>query len=520
MTRQTLQDYLLSQNVSLDKKIKGFWYTQNEPQNYNDYTISAYLCSVARKYAPQLPIMLSREARPDIAERSEYGNCSYDIWLPHVWRYTPTYTRLHQALYDEVSWFYSLDTDGVCATPGVCGPAFAPVISQSGSNGAEDPVATNDGPHYRVISWVGWSNRITGWGYYHDDIFWDTRQNAPAPARPRISASLLREGFEDYEYLYIANGNRHPQPFVKESPDDTAMSVGYAVGSWQSDPTAIHAIRHELGLKIEGTRSDFPYLEITPNRPYGNYYIDFQDTSSGSSSSVNFDGKTWMAIGWDKYSVSKGYGWNSKYVGVPNTIEEGNPILRCIDVEQGNAIETTICYDDYNSPDEFHFALAPGVYTVTVAIGWPGKCRDDTEFVSINDVVFRNTSCSPCCSGVREYTNLVNVYPGANGAGLIMTFGNNLGYTILSYMKIETSSSSLPATPGGATPAPVPTPIPTPIPTPTPTPSPSCMCPCDCSDSGAVKQDVTVSKATARELNPLFCGWLVLCCLAWSFIIV
>jgi hypothetical protein len=64
-----------------------------------------------RKYAPKLPIMLSREAQAQIAERKEYNNCSYDIWMAHVWRYTPAYTRMRQANFGEVSWLYSLDSD-------------------------------------------------------------------------------------------------------------------------------------------------------------------------------------------------------------------------------------------------------------------------------------------------------------------------------------------------------------------------------------------------------------------------
>eukprot|EP00026_Physarum_polycephalum_P000452 Phypoly_transcript_00453.p2 GENE.Phypoly_transcript_00453~~Phypoly_transcript_00453.p2 ORF type:complete len:706 (+),score=95.46 Phypoly_transcript_00453:2560-4677(+) len=434
-----LQSYFIAQNVSTTK-VKGFWYTQNEPQNYNDYTISAYLCSVARKYAPKLTIMLSREAQAQIAERREYNNCSYDIWMAHVWRYTPTYTRMRQANYGEVSWFYSLDSDLNCAYPGVCNGAFSPAVSNTGNNGAEDPLALNDGPHYRVIPWVAWSNRVTGWGYYDSGIFWDNSPPAPAPARARISASLLREGFEDYEYLFKANGNKAARVNVKETSDDTAMSIGYAVGIWERDPTTIHTLRHELGRKIEGTRADFPYTVKTPTRTFSNYYIDFQDTSAGPVADFNFGGHTWKAIGWEPYNITKGYGWNSQVMGVPNTIQTGNPILRCIDAGSGNVVQSTICYDDYNHQDEFHFALPQGIYNVTVGIGWPGACRGDTEFVSINNVVLRNQTCSPCCQDVREYWGKVHVYPGASGAGIVMTFGNDQGYTILSYMKIETSS--------------------------------------------------------------------------------
>jgi len=227
--------------------------------------------------------------------------------------------------------------------------------------------------------------------------------------------------------------------------DDTAVSLGFAVGAWLNDPAGIHAVRHALGLKIEGTNSSFPYLELSPNRPYSNYYIDFQDTTNNTAHEpFEFDGVSWIPIGWDQYNVTNGFGWNSQYYGVPNTIQTGNPILRCIDIGTGNELQSTICYDDYNHPDEFHFVLATGVYNITVAIGWEGLCRQDTEFVSINNVVLRNTTCSPCCQDSREYSAIVDVYPAANGGEIVMTFGNNLGYTILDYMKIETTSQSLP----------------------------------------------------------------------------
>ncbi|KAH3761610.1 hypothetical protein Pelo_6613 [Pelomyxa schiedti] len=441
---KALEDYMTSHGLYDDNPAKGYWYTQNEPQNQHDYDISAYLCLQSRIYAPQLKVMLSREARPEIAELPEYGNCGYDIWMAHVWRFTTAYTWLRQAN-GEISWYYSLDTDNICAYPGVCNTALAPAVSQTGNNGAMNPVALNDGPHYRLIPWVAWANRITGWGYYHDDIFWDTRQPSPTPSRPRVSASLLREGLEDYEYLYIANNRKRPDPYTQVDVDDTVLSAAFALGVWKNHPEKIHELRHQLGLLIEGTRDDFPYTEISPSRPFGDYYIDF----GCESDSISFGGVEWMGIGWEQYDITQGYGWNSQYMGVPNTIQTGHPILRCIDSGGGNAVERTICYDDYNHPDEFHFQLQPGTYSVTVGIGWPGSCRGDTEYVSINNVELRNYLCSSddCC-GVRNYTQEVGVWTHANGGDLVMTFGNNLGYTILSYLVIIGVSDEEPEVPG------------------------------------------------------------------------
>jgi len=79
-------------------------------------------------------------------------------------------------------------------------------------------------------------------------------------------------------------------------------------------------------------------------------------------------------------------------------------------------------------------------------VGWPEKCRGDTEFVSVNNVVLRNLSCTSCC-GVRAYSAEVVVRSSALGGQLIMTFGNRLGYTILSYLMVEGKSTTLPLVP-------------------------------------------------------------------------
>lgn len=114
------------------------------------------------------------------------------------------------------AWFYHLDTDALChnyngqcfgnppvCIPGIlCTPMIAPYVSQTGNNGAENPVALSDGMHYRAVPWIGWSLKMDGTLYYKDGptTLWDTSQmNAGGnygPPRPRISAALWREGLE------------------------------------------------------------------------------------------------------------------------------------------------------------------------------------------------------------------------------------------------------------------------------------------------------------------------------------
>ena len=441
-----------------DQINRAFFYTMNEPQDYNDYTIAAYLCKTFKSAAPNLPLMLTREASPWITDRADSISCGYDIWVAHVQRFPPDFTWDRQANHGETSWFYSLDTDNNCGVAYgktcsncVCNPAFSPFISNTGSNGDENPKALNTGMHYRVIPWVAWANRITGWGYYKDSVVWT--QDNPAtidPVRPTISASIFREGFEDYEYLWKANGGAQPSPYSKLSVDDAVLSVAFAVNSWNDDPYALHALRHQLGRYIEGSRNDMPYITQPHMFDYGSYFIDFGPynlvgNDYGAATSFSQNGVNWMGMGYPNYDVSRGYGWNSQMMGLPNTIQAGNPILHCQDTQaSADTVVNTVCYNDYNHPDYFFFALAPGNYHVTVAVGWPDRSRDDIEYIQINTVVLRNHTCSGDCFGVREYSADIVVHPHSNGGTLVMTVGSPFvnQYTILSYLKIEATGAT------------------------------------------------------------------------------
>lgn len=327
----------------------GFWNTVNEPQVWVVSIRVLFVCSVfdsdlifaglhqdcvslvtfhslccccvlgaqffsffskqARAFAPGLKVAVSREAHPWVYARGDALSCGYDIWIGHINRLQLYRTWNRQdAPNFETSWMYFLDTDAGCHkypdNSVKCSPYLAPFISKSYNNAAMNPIATNDGMHYRSIPWVLFSMRISGWLYYKDDSqMWDDiGMNTAAgyqPPRPRVSAALMREGLEDYEYLYAANCNQQPKVFEQAVADAAANSIGYLFASWRNTANAeddVVILRHELGLYLEGTRPDIPFLVQPKLFPFADYFIDFAPDPTGTNPTFSFGGLTWMKV--------------------------------------------------------------------------------------------------------------------------------------------------------------------------------------------------------------------------------
>jgi len=340
---------------------RGYYYVQNEPQNAEDEALAAHLCRITRAAAPNLKIAVSEEPKPSIAE-DPGGACGYDIWIAHTRAYQQGYAWERQRDHGEVVWYYSLDHDP--------DPYFNPTDIE------------RDGMHQRVIAWAAWSHRIRGWAYYDADRFFDGM-------RPGVRAALLRESFEDYEYLLLANGGTHPEPFATEAADATAASVASSMTSWVKDADALMALRHELGRYIEGSTDTLPVLQAdTGARPRGAYYVNFQDPGGEPSDDpLEVDGQTWMKVGWGTYDEEKGYGWAGEHVDNPSIALYG------MAGSGGSVVERSYIYDDYGRDNLFEFALEPGRYEVTVAVGrvdrpYPGQPHNLTVegFKLVDDV--------------------------------------------------------------------------------------------------------------------------------------
>jgi hypothetical protein len=319
---------------------KAYYYVQNEPQNETDYALAAHLCRLSKAAAPHLRLAISEEPKPEIAERSD-GACGYDVWIAHVRAYQQDYAWKRQREHGEAVWLYSLDHDP--------DPYFNPTrVDRSGL-------------HARIIPWVAWRIRASGFAYYDVDRFFPS-------GRPGVRAELLREGFEDYEYLWLANGNKSPAPGATEAVDPAVASVASGLSSFTKDPFALTKLRIELGRYIEGSRTTMPVVEATSDRPRGAHYLNFQDPKGKPTADpLIVNDHTYQKIGWGAYDASKGYGWSGE------NIENASIALYGYDQAGASELERSYLYDDYGRDNLFEYALAPGRYRVTVGAGRPDR---------------------------------------------------------------------------------------------------------------------------------------------------
>ncbi len=321
---------------------KAYYYVQNEPQNAEDERLAAFLCDLTKTAAPGLRIAISEEPKPEIAEDPDHP-CGYDIWIAHLRAYQQDYAWQRQRDHGEQVWFYSLDQDP--------DPYFNPTRTD------------NQGMHERIIPWVAWHERITGWAYYDAGRFFHG-------SRPGIRAELLREGFEDYEYLWLANGKSRPAVFETVAVDQTVDSVASGLTSWNRDPDALMALRYELGRYIEGSRDSPPIIESDNDiHPRDSYFLNFQDPQGQPTADpLLVEGKTYMKIGWSAYDADLGYGWYGEHIDDPGIAKYGYD-----DVAGYSEVEKSYLYDDYGRDNLFEFALANGKYRVTIGLGRPAR---------------------------------------------------------------------------------------------------------------------------------------------------
>ncbi len=405
----TALEAYLGDNGYLDR---AYYYVQNEPQNAEDERLAAHLCRVTRAAAPGLRIAISEEPKPSIAEDPD-GGCGYDIWIAHIRAYEQDYAWQRQRDHGEQVWFYSLPHDPE--------PFFNPTLPDS------------EGMDMRIIPWVSWRYRATGWAYYDANIFFDgTRSN--------IRGRLMREGFEDYEYLYLANGGRHPRVYQDEPADPTVLSVASSLTSWSHDADSLMVLRHELGRYIEGTVDALPVLETnTDVRPRGEYFLNFQDPHGAPRADpLVVGGHTYIKIGWEPYDDENHYGWSGEHVHDPSIALYGYD-----EVGGYDEVQRSYVYDDWGRRNLFEFALANGRYEVTIGVGRPGAgYSDDPHNATVEGIVVVDDEVTTDAAPQIRRSVVVDLIDGSLSVeiGGRSASTGEYSYTFLAYLEIVPAS--------------------------------------------------------------------------------
>ena len=191
---------------------KGYYHIVNEPQTFEHYDIVAYLARETKKAAPNVRILVSEQVEPYIYDNALYPDAKIDIWMPTISNYQVERAHDRQTKHNEEVWWYFLYGD----RPPLPNPT---IIDRTGVEA-------------RITPWLAWLERVEGLVYYSitdwspdpwadpwindangDGFMLYPPKDATIAYNPceaqsnRLVSSnrweLLREGMEDYEYLWL-----------------------------------------------------------------------------------------------------------------------------------------------------------------------------------------------------------------------------------------------------------------------------------------------------------------------------
>jgi hypothetical protein len=239
---------------------KGYYHIVNEPQTFEDYDIVAYLAQQTKASAPNVRILVSEQVEPDIYNNPSYPGAKIDIWMPTVSNYQVERAHDRQLNHGEEVWWYFLYGD----RPPLPNPT----------------VIDRPGIEARITPWLAWLERVEGLLYYSTTA-WDTNPWTqpwiydangdgfmfylpkdetiafnPCDGQsnrlvPSIRWELLREGMEDYEYLWLLNEG-DPQIGVANEADTLAEQFIDSRTLFSRVPTDLYETRAAIAAQLAG----------------------------------------------------------------------------------------------------------------------------------------------------------------------------------------------------------------------------------------------------------------------------
>jgi hypothetical protein len=245
---------------------------------------------------------------------------------------------------------------------------------------------------------------------------------------PSIRFELLRDGLEDYEYLYLLGGGQ-PEVGVTNAADAQADKVIAGLTSYTRDSEFNYNLRRLIGLKDGGEVAAIPDIQPPPGHPRaegppGNYYINFQDPAGQPAANpLVVNGKAYLKIGASNYSPVDGYGWYS-----PPDVHWLTAWLS----SGPNVLQRSVLYSDWGRPSTFEFDLPNGVYNVTVSVGWQGGNYPHQK-VDIEGIPFIHDEGTTPSNSYLVRTQRVTI----RDHKLTLAMGIFDEYTMLNYLEAE-----------------------------------------------------------------------------------
>ncbi|MCP4115710.1 MAG: DUF4091 domain-containing protein [Desulfobacteraceae bacterium] len=442
---------------------KAYYYMANEPQDQADYDAVAWYSQELKKAAPNLKLMVSEEAKPEIYDHASFPGAKIDIWLPVLNNYDPETAHARESQFNEETWIYWLH--------GTRPPYFNPVTLD------------HPGIESKFTGWFLWKYRVRGIAYYslnswsknpwtdplndghNGDLFMlypPSQSNSPiaygANGHEFVSSirfELMRDSLEDYEYLYVLNEKKQPVVNSANPSDTQAGKIITGLASYTRDSNFMYNLRRLIGLKNGGEIADIPDIEPSASHPRsagtpGNYYINFQNPDETFSTQpygnptmkdevmdnvtfrmLDYDGKTYYAAGAQAYDDDKGYGWFGNIINQPGQTRDPWGT-------ETDERKRTYIYDDYGRVNTFEFALPNGEYDVLLCVGTPRKNYTHNN-VKIEGILFvddeRNDYFIERSKTVSVSDNSLTLETGLTGMD---------EYTMLNYLHIEAKDTMEP----------------------------------------------------------------------------
>ncbi len=254
--------------VSDDYAGAAYYHIVNEPQTFEDYDIVGQISALTESAAPHLRQLVSEQVEPQIYNTP---GAKIDIWMPTISHYEPVKSQARQANHGEEVWWYYLYGDDP--------PLPNPILM------------SHPGTEARITPWLAWAERVDGLLHYSatdwDPNPWQTpnvtgKDNGDGfffyPPRqdnanldycgqnghrlvPSLRWEHLRDGMEDYEYLWLLAGG-DPQAGVDNAADAYVAQLVASRTRFSHVPTDLAATRAAIAQALVGP-TDTPSAQKT-----------------------------------------------------------------------------------------------------------------------------------------------------------------------------------------------------------------------------------------------------------------